>query len=86
MAPMHEGRHNVVALTPLSSLTSGTGPRIDVGPLRLGESRDVVPSRTGPFLGGTLRLRCECRAGDEQWAVLVQTDLPHLPPPEHGRR
>jgi hypothetical protein len=76
-ARQYEGATNVVGVGQFASHSLPSGPRIEIGPLTLGENRDLTLVHTGPYRGGVLRLRCECRRGDEWWPVLVEATLPH---------
>jgi hypothetical protein len=73
--------HNVTGLYLFSSLSAPGGPVVDIGPLGINDSRDLVPSVHGGFRGGILRLRCYCESADERWVVPVDVELPNLPRP-----
>lgn len=61
----------------VSSLSADRGPRgrsVDLGIIRVGESRDLRLWRIGP-LAGELRVRCHCRVGKRSWVILIAVDL-----------
>ena len=47
-----------------------------LGAMRSGETRRLSVSRSGRVGGRTIRLRCECRLGDDQWIVSLADTFP----------
>lgn len=51
---------------------------VDVGPVRVAESRDLALWRNGPMSGAAVRLRCVCEADGERepWFVHIEETAP----------
>ncbi|WP_340540684.1 hypothetical protein [Nocardioides sp. GXZ039] len=57
----------------------GQHGRIELGPIRYGETRCLPVSRTGPVDGHPVRVRGTARRGEDEWPLFLETSIPRDP-------